>query len=98
MFHDAGEGNLIRRELLAGGRGSIQLHTHAGLRQIHCGQTDEQRERGDDLEIDDGLEGESPDRFQITRVAGDTHDKRAENQRHDDALDEVQENVREKGQ
>ena len=41
------------------GGGALELHARAGPHQVHRGQPQEQRHRGDDLEVDDGLEADA---------------------------------------
>ena len=61
--------------------------------QIDREQTHRQRQRRDDLEVENGFESEPTDRFQIIAMSRDTDDERSENNRRDDALDQPQENI-----
>ena len=84
----------LRLDRGCGIRRRRQNHTHAWLGEIYGYQADGQCKCGDDLEIDDGFKRQPPHGLQIIAMSGDTHDERAENDRHDDALDEIQKNVR----
>ena len=59
-----------------------------GAHQIHRGQSQKQRERGDDFEIEDRL---GADAAHVLRAAaaGDACDQGGENQRRDDRADEA---------
>src|SRR5262249_49152138 len=46
-----------------------------------------------DFKIDDGFESEPAHGFQIVAVSGDAHHQRAKDDRHNDALNQFQENV-----
>ena len=55
---------------------------------------DEERQRGDDLEVDERLHAHPPDLAEVG-VAGDADDQRREEQRRDDGADQPQEDLAE---
>ena len=65
-----------------------------GLHEVHGDQPDGERERRDDLEVDDRPEREPADPLHVVAVAGDADDERREQQRHDQRLDHPQEHRR----
>lgn len=70
--------------------GGIDVHADAGLEQVHRNETDDQRDRGHEFEIDDRLDGDAPDTGHIGHMR-DAMDDRAEDDRrdqHPDCLDE----------
>ena len=69
----------------------------AGLADVDGEQADGQRERGDDLEVDERLDAHAADALEVA-VAGDADDEHGEDERSDDALDEPQEDVGEEAQ
>jgi hypothetical protein len=71
-----------------GGEGNAD----AGPGEVDDGQPDEERRGGDDLEVDERFRAHASDLFQRA-AAGDPDDDGGENQRRDDGLDEVQEDV-----
>ena len=74
------------------GGGALDGHALAGPHQVHGGQAQEQRQRGDDFEIEDGLDADAAHALQIA-AAGDADHQRGEDQRRDDGADQPQENV-----
>ena len=60
-----------------------QRHASAGLRKVHNRQTDKERNRRDDLKIEQSLHAHASDFFQIA-PAGDAHYQRRENERRND--------------
>ena len=80
-------GALVRQRGLGGSL--RQLHARARPHQVHRRQAQEQRERGDDFEVDDGLQADAAHALEIA-AAGDAVDQRAEDQRRDDGADQPQ--------
>src|SRR5205814_10082512 len=64
----------------------------AGLGEVNDGEPDEERGGRDDFEVDERFRAHAPDFFQRA-AAGDPDDDGGENQRRDDGLDEVEEDV-----
>ena len=69
-----------------------QRYANARLGEIDHRQSDDESGRGNDFEVDERLQTHSSDLFQAAR-AGDTDDDGRENERRDDRLDQVEENV-----
>src|SRR6266849_5395379 len=65
--------NSVQR--FSGGRGR-KAHAFSGAADVDGGEADEQGDSGDDLEVDEGLDSETANFFQVG-VAGNAHDKRA---------------------
>ena len=87
------------RDRLAGrrdraGRGRRQRRADAGLDDVDREQPDEKCEGSDDFEVNDRLEREPAHALHVFAVPGDPHDQRAEDQRHDDRLDDPDEGGR----
>jgi hypothetical protein len=76
------------------GRSRAEVHANTRLRDVHGDQADGQRDRGDDLEVDDRAECEPPDFLQVVAVARDANHQCREEQRHDQRLDHPQEDRR----
>jgi hypothetical protein len=91
VLEDAAEGGGLLGELAPGFRGAAQAHTHAGLHQVHSGETDEERETGYDLEVDDRLQCESSHPLHVVAVAGNSDDQAAEDDGDDYGFDHPQE-------
>src|SRR4029077_15329841 len=72
-----------------GGGGGREADTFAGAAYVDGGETDEQRDGGDDFEIDQGLEAEAAYALEIG-VACDADYERAEEERGDDDADEAE--------
>ena len=72
-----------------------ESHAGARLRKIHNRQSDEKCRGRDDLEINERFDSHSADLFQGA-PARDADDDGRENQRRDDRLDQVNEDVAEK--
>ncbi len=84
--------HLVSGEFLAGRvRGGRDVHADAGLHPVHRDESHRERERRDDLEIDDRPQREPADALHVVAVARDPHHERAEDQRHDQQLDHPQE-------
>ena len=73
----------IQRERCGGGR---KFHAFAGAAEIYGDESDHQRQRRDDFEIDERLDAHAANFFQIG-VARDAHHQRAEDQRRDNYFD-----------
>src|SRR5438046_10428221 len=61
---------------------------HSWFREIHYGQPDEERRRGDDLEIDHGFDPHASD-LSERAGDGDYDDNRLEDKRSDDRFDQA---------
>jgi hypothetical protein len=105
-FNDAGRKRVdygfderLRMSVLNGLDGGrvrrFESHSDARLGEINHGQSDEQRDCSDDLEIDQCLESHAPDFAQRAGTC-DPYDDRRENKRRDDRFDQVNENVAQK--
>ena len=66
-----------------------------GLHDVDRDQADDQRDRRDDLEVDDRAQAHPADDLDVAR-AGDAGDQRREDQRRDDHLDHPQEQLAER--
>ena len=64
-------------------------HARAGPHQVDGGESQEQREGGDDFEVDDGLEADAAHALEVA-AAGDANHQRAEYQGRDDGADQPQ--------
>ncbi len=71
--------------------------TYPSLRKIDRDETDNQRERGEDFEVDERFDAHPTDGFQVA-VACDSRHQRGEDERRNDGLDQAQEDVREDAQ
>ena len=69
-----------------------ERESDAGLADVDGEQADDQRESGDDLEVDERLDAHAADALDVA-VAGDADDEHGEDERSDDALDEPKEDV-----
>ena len=69
-----------------------RLDAGARLEHVDDAKPEKQRDRGRDLEIDDGLEADAAHRLQVAG-ARDADDQRRKQQRRDDHLDHPQERV-----
>ena len=67
------------------------MNAFAGAADADCGEADQEGERRDDFEIDERLDSEAANFFEIC-VAGDSDYERAEEQRRNDDFDQSQEN------
>ena len=81
----------------AGGCAFLQLHADSRLDQIHGAQADEERDGGDDFEIENGFAADAAHGLHVAR-AGDAGDQRAEEQRRDDRFDQAQEDGAQDGE
>jgi hypothetical protein len=81
--------------LCGGGCGKHEAFT--GFGQVDGEDADEQRDRGDHLEVHQALPADAADFTEVT-MAGDAGDQRAENQRSDDDFDQAEEDVAEYAQ
>ncbi len=68
-----------------------------GPHQVDRGQSQKQRQRGDDFEIQNGLAADAAHALHVA-AAGDAHHQRAEQQRRDDGADQPQEHVADRAQ
>src|SRR5262249_20738327 len=66
-------------------------HTYAGLGNVDSSQTDQQRKRSYDFEIDQCLHAHASNLFQVG-VPGNSHDQSRKNQRSNDGLDQAEKN------
>ena len=71
-----------------------QVHTDARPREVDGEQTDDQRERRDDLEVDQRTQPHPADDLEVAR-AGDAGHQRREDQRRDHHLDQPEEQLAE---
>ena len=72
-------------------RGGVDVHALAGLEQVDGDEAEQQREGGDDLEVEQGLGADTAYLFNVAH-AGDTDDDGGEDdgrQRHADQFDEA---------
>src|ERR1700674_5053711 len=69
-----------------------ERHADSRLGEIYHGQADEERGRGDDLEIDESFRAHASYFFQRA-AAGNPDDDGGEDERRDDRFDEVKEDV-----
>ena len=67
------------------------MNAFAGAADADRREADQERQRRDDFEINERLDSEAPNFFEI-RVAGDSDDESPEEQRRDDNFDQPQEN------
>ena len=67
------------------------------MRQIGCGDSQKKRDGGDRFKINQALQADSSDFFQVA-VGGDAGDESSENQGSDDHFDQAKENVAEYAQ
>src|SRR3954467_6376782 len=74
---------------------ATQNYAGSRLGQVDYSQTNEERQGGDNFEIEEGLAAHPSHLFQVT-AAGNTDHQRRENQRCDHRLDQVKEDVPEK--
>ena len=84
----------VLRDRLGIEAGGIDVHPGAGLDDVHDHQTDDERERAHDLEVEQRVAAGLADRLHVLH-AGDADDDRAEDDRRDDHLDELDEPVAE---
>ena len=75
----------------------VKREPDAGLADVDGEQADDQRERRDDLKVDERLDAHAADALDVA-VAGDADDEHGEDERSDDALDEPKEDVGEEAQ
>src|SRR4051794_26653416 len=71
---------------------SDELHADAGLDEVNDREADEERDGRDDLEVDERLRAHAADLLEVA-AARDAYDERREDERRDDGLDHVQEDV-----
>jgi hypothetical protein len=71
-----------------------QIDTNAGLHDVDGDETDDERQRRDDLEVDDRAQAHATDHLDVPG-AGNSCDQRREDQRRDDHLDQAQEDLTE---
>ena len=98
MLEDARERHGGRRSGGLRGDRSGQRHTHSGLDDVHRQQSDEQRERRDNFEVDQRLQGQPTDAFHVVAMSGDADNQRPEDERRDDRFDHAQEHRRDRAQ
>ena len=73
----------------------VDVHVAAGLQGVHHDQADDQRNRGQHLEVDQRLEADASDLFHVLHAGDAMHDG-AEDDRRDDHLDHLDEGVAER--
>ena len=73
----------------------IDVHAGAGLHDVDDDEADDQRERRDDLEIEQRLEADAADLLHVVHAGDAVHD-RAEDDRRDQHLDQLDEAVAER--
>ncbi len=87
--------HLLRCLLIAGNVGVAELR-HVGadawLQHVAENQPEQDRNRGDHLEVDEGFQADAPERFAIADTGDSDHHAR-EYDRHHDHLDQLDENV-----
>jgi len=88
---------LLDRFQLLGGRRRRQADALASPRQVDRREADEQRERRNDLEVDERLHTHAADLLEVG-VPGDADHERREQERRDDRLDHAQEHQRQHAQ
>ena len=96
-FRDDVQQDLIPRLRLGGDLGLLphrQVDADPRPHHVHRDQADHERERRDDLEVDDGAQAHAADDLHVAG-AGDAGDQRREDQRRDDHLDQAQEELAE---
>ena len=99
-MHDVVDGALlgrlrrVGRDRLGVERVDIDIHAGAGLPQIDDDKADDQGQRGHDLEIDQRLDADPADLLHVLH-AGDAVDDGAEDDRGDQHLDQLDEQVTE---
>ena len=76
-------------------RRGIDVHAGAGLHDVDDREADDQRDRADDLEIEQRIAAGLADLLHVLH-AGDADDDRAEDDRRDDHLDQLDEAVAER--
>src|SRR5579862_7807010 len=76
------------------GDGLGGVRSHSCFRDIDGNEANDERDGGEDFEVDERLEAETSDGAEFS-VAGDAGDERAENERSDDDFDEPEKNVAE---
>ncbi|MCY1288662.1 hypothetical protein D9M70_377160 [compost metagenome] len=64
----------------------------AGLEEVGQQQADHDRHRGDDLEVEDGLQADAAELLGVAH-AGDADDERGDDDRDDDHLDQADEDI-----
>ena len=69
-----------------------ELEVEARLHDVREDETDDERDRRRDLEVDQGLHAHAPDRLHVARLA-DPEDDRREDERDDEHLDEADEGL-----
>ena len=69
-----------------------QAHADARPHEVHRQQAHDERERGDDLEVEQRPDGEPAHALHVVAVAGDPHDQRREQQRHDQSISIIRRN------
>ena len=77
-------------------RRAFQRHSFARAHQIHGGQSQHQRDGGENFEIDDGFDSDAAHGLDAAG-AGDAVDQSAEDQRRDDGFDQAQKHVGQRG-
>ena len=88
VLEDRAEGGLSLR--YGGFRGAaMNRNAGAGAHQVDGGQPQQQRQGGDNLEIEDGLAADAAHAFHVA-AARDAHHQRAKDQRRDDGADQLQ--------
>ena len=78
-------------------RFGIDVEPGARLQNVDDDEPDKKRERGDDFKIEKSLDPDPPEFFEIAH-GGDTVDDRAEDDRRNDHLDQINESITERFQ
>ena len=73
-------------------RSGVHVHADAGLKDIDHDQANDQRNRGEDLEIDERLQSDAADLLHILHAGDAMHDG-AEDDRRDEHLDQLDKHV-----
>ena len=96
VLEESGKRRRLLRQLLSLAGRRRELHADPRPSQVDRRQSDDERQGGDDLEIDEGLERQAADPLHVVAVAGDADHQAAEDQRHHDRLDHPEEDGRER--
>ena len=88
MHEKVRDGCRFRRARVTGHCGGIEfggigVETRARLNQVAHHQADQQRNRGDDFEIEQGLAADAPHLFQVSHASNAGHDGAKDDQRDD---------------
>ena len=87
VFEEGVEGGLVLRQRGIGGR-PLDGNTVARADEIDHAEAEEERQRGDDLEVENGLAADAAHVLELARP-GDAVDQSSEKQRRDDGADQA---------